>query len=84
MTASELAAVPDLFNWQKPVVVSRAPGRLDVLGGIAYCSGSMVLQVRIQRTGSPVVLRADRELERQCWVPIEDCQLQRVVHQFLN
>lgn len=28
------------------IVVARAPGRLDVMGGIADYSGSLVLQVR--------------------------------------
>lgn len=33
-----------LFHRGLPVVVSRAPGRLDVMGGIADYSGSLVLQ----------------------------------------
>src|SRR5262245_28940863 len=33
-----------LFDSQSPVFVSRAPGRLDVMGGIADYSGSLVLQ----------------------------------------
>ena len=32
-------------SWQEEVVVCRAPGRLDVMGGIADYSGSLVLQV---------------------------------------
>ena len=36
-----------MFNWRDPVVVSRAPGRLDVMGGIADYSGSLVLQMPI-------------------------------------
>lgn len=31
---------------QEEIFVSRAPGRLDVMGGIADYSGSLVLQVR--------------------------------------
>ena len=42
----ELATVPsDLFDAKRTVVVARAPGRLDVMGGIADYSGSLVLQM---------------------------------------
>ena len=37
----------DLFNDTEPVVITRAPGRLDVMGGIADYSGSLVLQLPI-------------------------------------
>jgi L-arabinokinase len=37
----------DLFDNREPVVVTRAPGRLDVMGGIADYSGSLVLQLPI-------------------------------------
>ncbi|KXZ56722.1 hypothetical protein GPECTOR_1g650 [Gonium pectorale] len=37
----------DLFQWEEPLVVARAPGRLDVMGGIADYSGSLVLQMPI-------------------------------------
>src|SRR4051812_44791529 len=33
---------------KSPVVISRAPGRLDVMGGIADYSGSLVLQQTIR------------------------------------
>jgi galactokinase len=36
------------FNSKKEIVVSRAPGRLDVMGGIADYSGSLVLQLPIK------------------------------------
>lgn len=32
-------------SWQDDVIVTRAPGRLDVMGGIADYSGSLVLQL---------------------------------------
>ncbi|NOX56685.1 MAG: galactokinase family protein, partial [Planctomycetes bacterium] len=35
----------DFFSDRRPVVVARAPGRLDVMGGIADYSGSLVLQL---------------------------------------
>ncbi len=44
---TEAAILPDgsfLFGQGVPLVVARAPGRLDVLGGIADYSGSLVLQ----------------------------------------
>lgn len=67
---------------QAPVFVSRAPGRLDVMGGIADYSGALVLQWPI-REATRVALRrsADRRLairsrrgdgsERHCDVPLD-------------
>jgi len=43
----ESVSSSDLFNKAEPVVVTRAPGRLDVMGGIADYSGSLVLQLPI-------------------------------------
>lgn len=37
--------VPDFFAPDRPILVTRAPGRLDVMGGIADYSGSLVLQL---------------------------------------
>lgn len=34
-----------IHRWDDDVFVSRAPGRLDVMGGIADYSGALVLQV---------------------------------------
>ena len=65
-----------------PVFVSRAPGRLDVMGGIADYSGSLVLQWPI-REATRVALRPWRERrisivstrrdghERRCDVPLD-------------
>ena len=33
------------FDWSQPVHVARAPGRLDVMGGVADYSGALVLQM---------------------------------------
>ncbi|KAI0504615.1 hypothetical protein KFK09_015567 [Dendrobium nobile] len=41
----EQSAAAALFNWEEDIFVARAPGRLDVMGGIADYSGSLVLQV---------------------------------------
>src|SRR4030095_11336069 len=38
----------NLFQSEKELIVARAPGRLDVMGGIADYSGSLVLQLPIQ------------------------------------
>ncbi|OAY68042.1 L-arabinokinase [Ananas comosus] len=48
----ERAAAAALFDWEEEIYVARAPGRLDVMGGIADYSGSLVLQachVAVQR-----------------------------------
>ena len=44
LTLTDWAAA-SAFRWSDPVHVSRAPGRLDVMGGIADYSGSLVLQM---------------------------------------
>jgi galactokinase len=46
------------FNPQKEIVVSRAPGRLDVMGGIADYSGSLVLQLPIKEATIAAAQRA--------------------------
>jgi L-arabinokinase len=46
-----IAALPgweDLFDARRELLVTRAPGRLDLMGGIADYSGSLVLQWPIQ------------------------------------
>jgi len=42
---NEAQIAVELFNWDKSFHVSRAPGRLDVMGGIADYSGAHVLQM---------------------------------------
>src|SRR5579862_4459929 len=37
----------DFFDGEGPVVGARAPGRLDVMGGVADYSGSLVLEMPI-------------------------------------
>ncbi|KAF4356218.1 hypothetical protein G4B88_002830 [Cannabis sativa] len=44
----ERKAAAGLFNWEEEIFVTRAPGRLDVMGGIADYSGSLVLQMPIR------------------------------------
>ncbi|MCD9646475.1 D-arabinose 1-dehydrogenase (NAD(P)(+)), partial [Datura stramonium] len=45
LQSREHLAAAAMFNWEEDIFVSRAPGRLDVMGGIADYSGSLVLQV---------------------------------------
>ncbi len=40
---------PGLFSGDRPVLITRAPGRLDVMGGIADYSGSLVLELPLDR-----------------------------------
>ncbi|KAK2983390.1 hypothetical protein RJ640_016014 [Escallonia rubra] len=44
----ERMAAANLFNWEEDIIVARAPGRLDVVGGIADYSGCLVLQMPIR------------------------------------
>lgn len=48
----------NLFDANQDLIVTRAPGRLDVMGGIADYSGSLVLQMPI-REGTCVALQRD-------------------------
>jgi L-arabinokinase len=50
------------FDSQAPVVLSRAPGRLDVMGGIADYSGSLVLQRTTAEATFAAVQRTDQAL----------------------
>ncbi|HEX6718691.1 MAG TPA: galactokinase family protein [Pyrinomonadaceae bacterium] len=53
----------ELFDANADLIVSRAPGRLDVMGGIADYSGSHVLEFPIaEATFAAVQLKAERSL----------------------
>src|SRR5262245_45052814 len=52
-----------LFDSKAEIVVARAPGRLDVMGGIADYSGSLVLEMPIlEATFAALQRQADRRL----------------------
>src|ERR1700687_5281993 len=51
-----------LFDEEAELVVTRAPGRLDVMGGIADYSGSLVLELPI-REATFVALQRDKDLQ---------------------
>lgn len=60
---ADLEAASCLFDASRPLAVSRAPGRLDVMGGIADYSGSLVLQMPIAEAAlSAAQLRTDSTL----------------------
>jgi L-arabinokinase len=52
-----------LLSPDQPVLVSRAPGRLDVMGGIADYSGAVVLQLPLSRATSVVL---QQQSARRC------------------
>jgi len=55
-----LAEARSLFDPHRELIVTRAPGRLDVMGGIADYSGSLVLQLPL-REATRVALQKDPE-----------------------
>ncbi len=57
-----LPAARELFTSKAELYVARAPGRLDVMGGIADYSGSLVLQLPIQEAAL-VALQKDEARE---------------------
>ncbi len=55
---------PSLFDPAKEIIVTRAPGRLDVMGGIADYSGSLVLQLPLaEATCTALQLAPNRVLK---------------------
>ena len=53
-----------LFNPGDPLIVTRAPGRLDVMGGIADYSGSLVLQLPIRNATHVALQKSDHTQAR--------------------
>lgn len=52
------------FDFSKPVRVARAPGRLDVMGGIADYTGSLVCELPLDQAAAVALgPRADRQLQ---------------------
>ena len=63
LTFHPFAPARELFNAETDLIVSRAPGRLDVMGGIADYSGSLVLEFPIaEATFAAIQLNAERTL----------------------
>jgi len=55
LTLSRSRDAHALFDQENDIFVGRAPGRLDVMGGIADYSGSLVLQLPIQQAALAAV-----------------------------
>ncbi|KAG8373922.1 hypothetical protein BUALT_Bualt11G0075600 [Buddleja alternifolia] len=62
----ESLAASAMFNWEEEIVVARAPGRLDVMGGIADYSGSLVLQMPV-REACHVAIQRSRPDRHKLW-----------------
>ncbi|CAA6671179.1 unnamed protein product [Spirodela intermedia] len=62
----ERAAAARLFNWEEEIFVARAPGRLDVMGGIADYSGSLVLQMPIKEA-CHVAVQKNHPSKQKLW-----------------
>ncbi|KZV31706.1 L-arabinokinase-like, partial [Dorcoceras hygrometricum] len=62
----EQKAAAGLFNWEEDIFVARAPGRLDVMGGIADYSGSLVLQMPI-REACHVAVQKIHPTKQRLW-----------------
>lgn len=62
----ERKAAAGLFNWEEDIFVTRAPGRLDVMGGIADYSGSLVLQMPI-REACHVAVQRNHPSKHRLW-----------------
>jgi L-arabinokinase len=81
-THAWIASRTDFFDAGGAVLLTRAPGRLDVMGGIADYSGSLVLQlplavatwVAVQSQEAPalVIESGDGEHHRRVTIPLED------------
>lgn len=64
-------ATPDFFDPARPIQVTRAPGRLDVMGGFADYSGSLVLQLPTAEAACAAIqARSDDQL--RLWSPCRD------------
>jgi len=58
------------FDFTRPFIVTRSPGRMDVIGGIADYSGSLVLEMPIAE--AVVVVLQRRTDRRGCCASIKD------------
>ena len=68
----------DLFQSPRQSIVTRAPGRLDLMGGIADYSGSLVLQWPIQRAVHVAIQRHSSKTLRIASVPEEPNKTSRL------
>lgn len=76
-----IASLPcwqDLFDSRRELIVTRAPGRLDLMGGIADYSGSLVLQWPIQNAVHVAIQRQKSKTLRIASVPEEPNKMPRL------
>ncbi len=64
-------SVPAFFRADRRILVTRAPGRLDVMGGFADYSGALVLQLPTAEGACAAVQARDDDLVR-LWSPCRD------------
>jgi galactokinase len=64
-------SVPAFFRADRRILIARAPGRLDVMGGFAEYSGSLVLQLPTAEAACVAVQARDDDLVR-LWSPCRD------------
>uniref|UniRef100_A0A453NA86 Galactokinase N-terminal domain-containing protein n=1 Tax=Aegilops tauschii subsp. strangulata TaxID=200361 RepID=A0A453NA86_AEGTS len=70
----ERTAASVLFDLEEDIYVARAPGRLDVMGGIADYSGSLVLQMPIREACHVAIQRSD-PIKQKLWKHTQARQL---------
>ena len=73
-----LSGWEDLFDWRRDYLITRAPGRLDLMGGIADYSGSLVLQWPIESAVHVAIQRRDSRRLRIASVPEHSNQAPRL------
>src|SRR5437016_9903872 len=74
----------DLFQSPRQLIVTRAPGRLDLMGGIADYSGSLVLQWPIQSAVHVAIQRHSSKTLRIASVPEESNKTSRLFEMNLD
>uniref|UniRef100_A0A0E0E605 Galactokinase N-terminal domain-containing protein n=1 Tax=Oryza meridionalis TaxID=40149 RepID=A0A0E0E605_9ORYZ len=62
----ERIAASVLFDWEEEMYIARAPGRLDVMGGIGDYSGSLVLQLPL-REACHVAVQRNHPSNQKLW-----------------
>lgn len=84
LLAGESRAMPDFFDGAGEVFVARAPGRLDLMGGIADYSGSLVLELPIAPAAHAAVQLTDAKTIRVVSLPRTDAGGERMFEMLLK
>jgi len=72
------------FNTNEEVIITRAPGRLDVMGGVADYSGSLVLQLPIADATHVALQKSDLTRLHVLSLGIEARSIEFDLSEFLN